>query len=70
MSGAIEQLFAELVSQGHKIAVEYDSAARRANSEDAMYLGILEAGKQLSINGVDTENAQAYWRWKREQSLR
>ena len=61
----LESLFSELVSEGHRITVEYDSAERRDRRMDEMYLGILEAGKKLSINGVDINSPEDYWRWKR-----
>ena len=63
---ALEMLFAELASQGHKVTVEYDSAEKRNQVMDDMYLGILKAGKKLSINGVEIKSVEDYWRWKRQ----
>jgi hypothetical protein len=65
--GQLEALFAELVSVGHKVAVEYDSAQKRAGIMDEMYLGFLRAGKKLSIDGVDIPSVEGYWRWKKQQ---
>jgi hypothetical protein len=46
--------------------VEYDSAAKREKAKDDMYISILKAGKKLSINGVDINSVEDYWRWKRD----
>ena len=61
----LEHLFSDLVLKGHKIEVEYDSAKKREQSQDKMYISILEAGKKLTINDVDIESVEDYWRWKR-----
>ena len=62
---ALERLFKDLISQGNKLYVEYDSAAYREKSKDDMFIGILEAGKKLSIHGVEINSVEDYWRWKR-----
>jgi hypothetical protein len=46
--------------------VEYDSAAKREKAKDDMYISILKAGKKLSINGVEINSVEAYWKWKRD----
>lgn len=61
----LELLFAGLVSQGHKVGVEYDSAQKRENAADEMHLSILQAGKMLVIDGVEIKTIDDYWRWKR-----
>jgi hypothetical protein len=63
---ALERLFKDLISQGHKLSVEYDSAAKREKAKDDMYISVLKAGKKLSINGVDINSVEDYWRWKRD----
>lgn len=60
------RLFSDLLSKGHKITVEYDSAKKREQAQDEMYIGTLKAGKKLSINGKDIESVEAYWRWKHD----
>jgi len=61
----LERLFKDLISQGNKLSVEYDSAAKREKANDDMYIGILKAGKKLSIQGVEIDSVEDYWRWKR-----
>ena len=61
----LERLFKDLISQGNKLSVEYDSAAKREKANDDMYIGILKAGKKLSIHGVEINSIEDYWRWKR-----
>jgi hypothetical protein len=63
---ALEQLFKDLVSQGNKLSVEYDSAAKREKARDDMYIGVLKAGKKISINGVEISSVEDYWRWKQD----
>jgi hypothetical protein len=63
---ALEQLFKDLVSQGNKLSVEYDSAAKREKARDDMYIGVLKAGKKISINGVEIRSVEDYWRWKQD----
>ena len=63
---ALEQLFKDLISQGNKLSVEYDSAAKREKTKDDMYISILKAGKKLSINGVEISSVKDYWRWKHD----
>ena len=61
----LEQLFSGLVSKGHKITVEYDSAKKREQTRKNEYIGILKAGKKLSINGWEIDSLEAledYWR--------
>jgi hypothetical protein len=60
----LETLLADLVSQGHHITVEHDSAAKREQAQDAMYLGVLKAGKRITIAGAPITTAEEYWRWK------
>ena len=60
---ALERLFKDLISQGNKLSVEYDSAAKREKAKDDMYISILKAGKKLSINGVEISSVEDYWRW-------
>lgn len=62
----LERLFADLVSNGHKITVEYDSATKREQVQDEMYISILKAGKRLSINGKEIKSVEDYWRWKND----
>ena len=62
---ALERLFKVLISQGNKLSVEYDSAAKREKANDDMYIGILKDGKKLSIQGVEINSIEDYWRWKR-----
>ncbi len=62
----LEMLFAELASQNQKVSVEYDSAEKRKKVLDDMYVGILKAGKKLSIKGVEIKSVEDYWRWKRQ----
>jgi hypothetical protein len=62
----LEHLFSNLASKGHKITVEYDSAKNREQVQDEMYISILKAGKKLSINGMEIESVEDYWRWKRD----
>jgi len=62
----LERLFKDLISQGNKLSVEYDSAAKRDKSKDYMYIGILKAGKKLSIYGVEINSVEDYWRWKND----
>jgi hypothetical protein len=61
---ALELLFRDLISQGNKISVEYDSAAKREMARDDMYISTLKAGKKLSINGVEIGSVEDYWKWK------
>ena len=61
---ALEQLFKDLISKGHKLSVEYDSATKREKFRDDMNISILKAGKKLSINGVEINSVEDYWRWK------
>jgi hypothetical protein len=61
---ALERLFKDLRSQGHKLSVEYDSAAKREKAKDDMYISVLKAGKKLSIYGVEISSVEDYWRWK------
>ena len=63
---ALERLFKDLISHGHKLSVEYDSAAKREKAKDDMYISILKAGKKLSINGVEISSVEDYWRWKHD----
>jgi hypothetical protein len=63
---ALEQLFKDLVSQGNKLSVEYDSAAKQEKARDDMYIGVLKAGKKISINGVEIRSVEDYWRWKQD----
>jgi len=63
---ALEQLFKDLISQGNKLSVEYDSAAKREKAKDDEYIGILKAGKKLSIYGVEISSIEDYWRWKHD----
>jgi hypothetical protein len=44
--------------------VEYDSAAKREKAKDDEYIGVLEAGKIISINGVEIRSVEDYWKWK------
>lgn len=62
----LEHLFAELVSKGNKITVEYDSAKKLDQVQDEMYLSILKAGKKLSIDGKEIKSVEDYWRWKND----
>ena len=63
---ALEQLFKDLVSIGNKLSVEYDSAAKREKARDDMYIGVLKAGKKISIHGVEISSVEDYWRWKQD----
>ena len=63
---ALERLFKDLISQGNKLSLEYDSAGKREKAKDDMYIGILKAGKKLSIHGVEISCVEDYWRWKRD----
>jgi hypothetical protein len=63
---ALERLFKDLISQGNKLSVEYDSVAKREKAKDDMYISILKAGKKLSINGVEISSVEDYWRWKND----
>lgn len=65
----LELLFSDLVSNGHKIVVEYDSTEKREQAQDEMRINILEAGKTLSIDGVKIVSIEDYWRWKENTSL-
>jgi hypothetical protein len=60
----LAKLFSNLVSKGHQISVEYDSAEKREQARDEMFIGILKAGKALSIHGRDITSIEDYWRWK------
>lgn len=60
----LERLFQDLISQGNRISVEYDSAAKREKAKDDEYIGVLEAGKIISINGVEISSVEDYWKWK------
>lgn len=57
-------IFEVLITNGHKIVVEYDSEEKREKSRDEMYLSILKAGKKLTINEIEIESEADYWRWK------
>ena len=63
---ALERLFMDLISQGNKLSVEYDSAAKREKARDDMYIGVLKAGKKISIHGVEISSVEDYWRWKQD----
>jgi hypothetical protein len=63
---ALERLFEDLISQGNKLSVEYDSAAKREKAKDDEYIGVLEAGKIISIHGVEIGSVEDYWRWKHD----
>jgi len=63
---ALERLFKDLISEGNKLSVEYDSAAKREKAKDDMYISILRAGKKLSINRVEISSVEDYWRWKND----
>lgn len=63
---ALEQLFKDLASLGNKLSVEYDSAAKREKARDDMYIGVLKAGKKISIHGVEISSVEDYWRWKQD----
>lgn len=54
----LEMLFTNLLSQGHKVSVEYDSVEKRDQVFDEMHLSILRAGKKLSINGVEIKSVE------------
>jgi hypothetical protein len=60
----LERLFQDLISQGNRISVEYDSAAKREKAKDDEYISALEAGKIISINGVEISSVKDYWKWK------
>ncbi|WP_372743332.1 hypothetical protein [Neptunomonas sp.] len=62
----LEHLFSELAGKGHKITVEHDSAAKREQFQDEMYIGILKAGKKLSIDGKEIRSVEDYWKWKKD----
>jgi hypothetical protein len=62
----LERLFEDLISQGNKLSVEHDSAAKREKAKDDMYISILKAGKKLSIHGVEISSVEDYWRWKHD----
>ena len=61
----LELLFSNLIAEGHKITVEYDSAKRREQAQDEMYISTLKAGKKISLNGQQIDTVEDYWRWKR-----
>lgn len=62
--GDLERLFEILISAGYQLAIEYDSEEKRNRRKDDMYIGILRAGKELTINGTDIASEAEYWRWK------
>jgi len=62
---ALERLFEELISQGNRLIIEYDSSQKRELRKDKMYLDILKSGKKLSINGTAIGSVEEYWIWKR-----
>ncbi len=62
----LEDLFARLVGEDHKITVEYDSAEKREHFEDTMYLQVLRAGKKLVLDGVELGTEAEYWQWKQK----
>jgi hypothetical protein len=65
----LEQLFANLVSKGHQITVEYDSASKQEQARYDEYVGILKAGKKLTIYGRDIDSLrdlEDYWRTRKK----
>ena len=62
-----EHFFENLISIGHKITVEYDSAKKREEAEDKMFISTLNAGKKLYINDVEIKSVEDYWGWKTKQ---
>lgn len=64
-----ELLFSDLVSDGHKIIIEYDNVKKREKAQDKMHINILKAGKTLSIDDVKIVSIKDYWQWKKNRSL-
>lgn len=65
----LEQLFANLISKGHQITVEYDSAGKWEQVQYNEYVDILIAGKKLSIHGREIESIEGlkdYWRARKK----
>jgi hypothetical protein len=61
----ISTYIANLADKGHKVSIESDSAEIREQHQEDMYLGILKAGKKLSINGTDIGSVEEYFEWKK-----
>jgi hypothetical protein len=61
---ALERLFGQLRSAGHRIVVETDHAERRAALEDEKWLAWLRSGRTLSFDGVELRSEDDYRRWK------
>ena len=63
---ALEQLFKDLVSLGNSFLWNSTAPLNSEKAIDDMYIGVLKAGKKISIHGVEISSVEDYWRWKQD----